>query len=72
MIEHIRMLGTVRDDFAAANVGTCRERERSQVGKTFHNLERNLARKRKSRAQRRNGIFTVICATRYSGLFGSA
>jgi hypothetical protein len=30
MIEHIRMLGTARDDFAAANVGTCRERERSR------------------------------------------
>jgi len=29
MIEHIRMLGTARDDFAAANVGTCCERERS-------------------------------------------
>jgi hypothetical protein len=66
------MPDTARDDFAAANVGTYRERERSQVRKTFHNLERNLARKRKSRTRRRNEIFTVICATRYSGLFGSA
>jgi hypothetical protein len=70
--EHIEWPGTARDDFAAANLGTYRERERPLVGKTFHNLERNLARQRKSQTHRRNGIFTVICATRYSGLFGSA
>jgi len=43
--ERLEPLGTARDDFAAANVSTFRERERSLVAKTFQNLERNLARK---------------------------
>jgi hypothetical protein len=43
--EQFDLLGTARDDFAAANVGTYCERERSLVAKTFQNLERNLARK---------------------------
>jgi len=45
VIERFESLGTARDDFAAANVSTFRERERSPVAKTFQNLERNLARK---------------------------
>jgi len=69
--EDARVAGTERDDFATANVSTVRERERSPVRKTFHNLERNLARRRNSRGWHRDGIFVAICATRYSGLFGS-
>jgi len=48
-----------------------REQERSPVRKTFHNLERNLARKRNSRWWHHCRRSAASCATRYSGLFGS-